>query len=128
MLQAHDAQIKRVLRIQLAMALLLPIVVWPFGTPFALSVLIGAGVCLVANVTFAFWVLRAVGVGESQALGLRIYGAEIGKLGLILGLFALAFATIEGLNLPALVAAYFAVQVLPALLASFWGAGQTSGS
>jgi hypothetical protein len=33
-------------------------------------------------------------------------------------LFALAFATLANLNLPALLGTYFAVQVLPALFAS----------
>lgn len=127
-LQPHDPQIKRVLRVQLAMTLLLPILAWPFGASIALSVLIGAGVCLVANLAFAYWVLRGHQAPDAKALGARLYGAEIAKLGLILVLFALSFAAIEGLNPLALIAAYFAAQVLPAILASVAGAGQTPGS
>ena len=56
---------------------------------------------------------------------MRFYGAEILKLSLILGLFAIAFTTIEGLHLPALLIAYFAVQVLPAIFASGRGARST---
>ena len=47
-----------------------------------------------------------------------MYGAEIVKIVLILALFAVAFATLKDLNLPALLGAYFAVQVMPALFAS----------
>jgi ATP synthase protein I len=121
-------QIKRVLRAQLAIALILPSLAWPFGASIALSVLIGAGVCLVANLAFAYWVLRGGHTSDAKVLGPRLYGAEIAKLGLILALFAAAFATIEWLNPLALVAAYFAAQVLPALLASRSGAGQIPGS
>ena len=53
---------------------------------------------------------------------MRFYGGEIIKLSLILGLFVAAFTMIEGLNLPALLIAYFAVQVLPAVFASGWDA------
>lgn len=110
------------------MTLLLPILAWPFGASIALSVLIGAGVCLVANLAFAHWVLRGDETSDVKVLGARLYGAEIAKLGLILTLFAVSFATLEGLSPLALIAAYFAAQVLPAVLASVAGAGQTPGS
>jgi len=110
------------------MALLLPILAWPFGASIALSVLIGAGVCFVANLAFAYWLLRGDPSEDTAMIGARIYGAEIAKLGLILALFTVSFVTIEGLSPLALIAAYFAAQVLPALLAPTSGAGQTPGS
>jgi ATP synthase protein I len=115
--------VSRVLGFQLGMTLALPLLALPFGMSAAVSVLIGAGVCLLANSAFAYWVSRGYQAREPGVLVARLYGGEIVKLGLILGLFAGAFATVPGLNLPALLAAYFAVQVLPAILASArWGA------
>ena len=125
MQQPDVLQAKRVLATQLGLTLILSAVALPFGGLVALSVLIGGGICLLANALFAFWVFRQYRAQEPGSLVLRFYGAEIFKLSLILGLFALAFATIEGLNLPALLAAYFAVQVLPAVFASSMGARST---
>lgn len=56
---------------------------------------------------------------------MSFYGAEVIKLSLVLGLFAVAYAAVEGLSVPALLAAYLAVQVLPAVFASGWGARTT---
>jgi ATP synthase protein I len=125
-MQQPDAlQAKRVLVVQLAMTLILPAAALPFGKTVALSVLIGAAVCLLANGIFAIWVFRQYRAQEPGSLLMRFYGAEIVKLSLVLGLFAAAFATIEVLNLPALLAAYFAVQVLPAVFAPGRGARST---
>jgi ATP synthase protein I len=71
-----------------------------------------------ANSIFAYWVFRQYRAQEPGSIAMRFYGAEIVKLSLILGLFAVAFTTIEGLKMPALLIAYFAVQVLPAVYAS----------
>lgn len=122
-MQQPDAlQAKRVLTVQLALTIVLAVGALPFGMGVALSVLIGAGVCLLANAIFAIWVFRRYRAQEPGSLVMRFYGAEIIKLSLILGLFVAAFTMIEGLNLPALLIAYFAVQVLPAVFASEWGA------
>ena len=122
-MQQPDAlQAKRVLVIQLAMTLILTAGTLPFGMSVALSVLIGAGVCLLANAIFAVWVFREYRAQEPGSLVMRFYGGEIIKLSVILGLFVAAFTMIDGLNLPALLIAYFAVQVLPAVFASGWGA------
>ena len=122
-MQQPDAlQAKRVLVIQLAMMLILTAGALPFGMHVALSVLIGAAVCLLANAIFAVWVFREYRAQEPGSLVMRFYGGEIIKLSLILGLFVAAFTMIDGLNLPALLIAYFAVQVLPAVFASGWDA------
>lgn len=121
------ALMRRVLGYQLVTTLLLAALALPFGSSVALSVLIGAGVCLAANAAFAFWVFRDYRAQEPGALVGRFYWAEIAKLGLIFGLFAVVFATIGGLNLPALLFAYLAAQILPTVLASIWGAGSTRG-
>ena len=90
----------------------------PFGATALVSVAIGAGVCLLANWAFALRVFRRYRAAQPGELVMGMYGAEIIKIVMILGLFSVAFATIEDLNLPALLGTYFAVQVLPALFAS----------
>ena len=125
MQQPDVLQVKRVLWTQLIVGLIAIAVALPFGAPAALSALIGAAVCLLANMVFAFWVFRKYRAQEAGMLVMRMYGAEIAKIVLILVLFAVAFATIEGLNLPALLGAYFAVQVLSPLFAARSGARET---
>lgn len=126
MQQPQAPLVSRVLGFQLGVTLAITVLALPFGMSAAVSVLIGAGVCLLANSAFAFWVSRGYRAQEPGVIVARFYGAEIAKLGLILGLFAAAFANLPELNLPALLAAYFAAQVLPAILASSrWGAGTT---
>ncbi|MCB2261609.1 MAG: ATP synthase subunit I [Candidatus Thiosymbion ectosymbiont of Robbea hypermnestra] len=117
MLQARD-----ILFVQFAVALILAVAAAPLGLSVALSVLLGGFVCLAANAIFAGWVFRHYRAQDPELLLLRFYGGELIKLSLALGLFAIVFATIEGLSLPALFAAYFAVQVLPAVFASSRGA------
>jgi ATP synthase protein I len=124
MQQPDVLQAKRILIAQLALTLLLTAAALIFGTSVALSVLFGGAVCLLANTIFAFLIFRQYRAQDAGALVGRFYGAEVVKLSLILGLFAIAFATKAGINPPALLVAYFAVQVLPAVVASTWNGGR----
>jgi len=124
-MQQQDAQrAKGVLVVQLALVPILTLAALPFGLPVALSVLIGATVCLVVNSVFAVQIFRRYRAQDPQSLVVRFYGAELIKLSLALGLFLVAFVTVEGLNWPALLGAYFAVQILSAVFASDWDARQ----
>ena len=114
----NRAQLKRLLLWQAVFALLAVMAAVPFGVMALMSAAIGAGVCLLANWIFALRVFRRYSAQAPGDLVLRMYGAEVIKIVMILGLFSVAFATVEDLNLPALLGAYFAVQVLPALFAS----------
>ncbi len=94
-----------------------------FAQTTALSILIGGGACTLATSLFAASVFGPYEARRPQALVGRIIGAEIGKLILVIGIFVFAFARVDDLNVPAMLAAYFAVQVLPAIIAPYWGAG-----
>ncbi len=94
-----------------------------FAQTTALSILIGGGACTLATSLFAASVFGSYEARRPQALVGRIIGAEIGKLILVIGIFVFAFARVDDLNVPAMLAAYFAVQVLPAIIAPYWGAG-----
>jgi ATP synthase protein I len=124
MQQPDVLQAKRILIAQLALTLLLAAAALVFGTSVALSVLLGGAVCVLANTIFALLVFRQYRAQDAGALVGRFFGAEVVKLSLILGLFAIAFATKAGINPPALLVAYFAVQVLPAVVAPTWNAGR----
>lgn len=116
--QPDRIQLKRLLLWQVVFALLAILIALPFGASALKSAGIGAGVCLLANWVFARRVFRRYRAQQPGELVMRMYGAEVVKIVLILTLFAIAFATLENLNLPALLGAYFAVQVLPAFLAT----------
>jgi ATP synthase protein I len=118
----NRAQLKRLLQWQVAIAVVAVLIAIPFAKVFGVvtlvSVSIGAGVCLLANWAFALRVFTRYWAQQPGELVVGIYAAEIIKIVMILGLFSIAFASIEDLNLPALLGTYFAVQVLPALFAS----------
>jgi ATP synthase protein I len=113
---------RRVLILQAVLASVASIAAMPFGSLSALSVLIGGGACLVANAAVVLWVFRDYRAQAPGAVLMRLYGAEAFKVALLVGLFAAAFAAIDGLDLPLLLGSYFVVQVMPPIVAA-----QTAG-
>jgi ATP synthase protein I len=118
MRQAHALHAKRTLKVQALLGLVATVVFLPFGGHVALSALIGAAVCLSANALFAVSVFRSYRAQEPERILLRIYGAEVAKLALILGLFGVAFVTVGDLNLPVLLGAYLVTQVASPIIAA----------
>lgn len=94
----------------------------PFGRSVAVSALIGAGACLLANSLCAMLVFRDYQAQHPERLLLRIYGAEVAKLAVIIGLFGAAIIALDGLNIPAMLAAYLIAQVASTLIAAQSGA------
>ena len=121
MQQPNALQARQILRIQSIFGLILTIIALPFGSPVAISVLIGAGTCWLANALLVVWVFRAYRAQAPERLVLRFYSAEVAKITLILVLFGVAFAIYDELNIPALLGAYFMVQVIPTLIAAQTG-------
>jgi ATP synthase protein I len=119
--QADALQAKRVLKVQAIIGLVAVAIALPFGGPVAVSALIGAGSCLLANALFAAWIFRGYRAQAPERLLLRIYGAELAKLVLLLGLFTVAFLTWGGINIPALLAAYLVTQIASILIAAQLG-------
>lgn len=125
-MQQPDAfQAKRVLQIQTILGLVLAVCVLPFGDSVALSVLVGTGICLLANALLAAWVFRAYRAQDPGRLLLRFYVAEAAKIALVVSLCAVAYVTLDRLNVPALLGAYFVVQVIPTLIAAQPGSRTT---
>ncbi len=113
----------RMLIIQLVLTLCLAVSGLAISYAAALSILVGGGTCILATALFAATVFGPYRVGRPAALLGKILGAEIGKLILVVGIFVFAFAKVDGLVVPAMLAAYFAAQVLSAMIAPSWGAG-----
>lgn len=111
-------EVKRILATQLILGLSLAVLTLPLGVPVAISVLIGAATCLLANATLAAWVFRQYRAQRPERLLARFYSAEIAKIALTLGAFAIAFVAFDELNITALLAAYFLVQVMSTLIAA----------
>ena len=119
--QANALQAKRILKVQAILGLIAVVIALPFGGLVAVSALIGAGSCLLANILFAVWVFRGYRAQEPERLLMRFYGAEIAKLVLLLGLFVAAFLTVKGINVPVLLAAYLMPQIASSLIAAQMG-------
>jgi ATP synthase protein I len=109
---------KHVLILQAILTLGATLAAAAFGFVPALSVLIGGVACLVANAAAALWIFRDYQAPEPGKLLTRLYRAEVLKILLLIGSFAVAFLTIDGLNLPVMLGGYFLVQVLAPIVAA----------
>ncbi len=106
------------LNAQLIFGVILALLALPLGASTAISVLIGAGTCLLANAVLARSVFRRYRAQRLEDLMAGFYRAEVVKIALIIGVFGIVFVIFDGLNIVALLAAYFLVQVVPTLIAA----------
>jgi ATP synthase protein I len=118
MQQAEARLVRRILWVQAMIGLGAAALALPLGSSVALSVLIGAGSCLVANALFAASVFRGYRAQEPERILLRFYGAELAKIVVILALLAIALAMIDSLVAPVLLGAYLVTQVAASLIAA----------
>lgn len=128
MQQADALLAKKTLQVQVILGLSALLIALPFGWQVVMSVMIGVGSCLFANSLFAVLVFRGYRAQEPGRLLLNIYGAEVVKLVVLVGLFGVAFATLDGLNVPALLVAYLVIQVASTLIAAQLSARAASRS
>jgi len=108
---------RRILAIQLAVALIIAAITAMFDLTAGLSALIGGATVTLSNGLFALLVFARYRAEQADRLMMRFYGAELVKLMTIVAIFAAVFILIKPLNLLALFGAFFLVQVLPPLLA-----------
>ncbi len=113
----------RMIGLQLALTMMLAALGFLWSEATLVSILIGGGICILANAVFAATVFGRYEAAKPRALVGRIIGAEIGKLVLVAGIFVFVFARWEGLNIPVILAVYFTAQVLPVMVAPYWGSG-----
>lgn len=107
----HTAVVKRLLLVQLAVAVLFPLVLLPFGTNAALSAAAGGLASLVPNLYFAFRAFRYSGARSAQKILRSFYSGEAVKLVLTALIFALCFKYLKTLNVAALFGGFIMVQM-----------------
>jgi ATP synthase protein I len=115
-LAVRPPHIRHLLRWQAILTGLALLLAAPFGLAVLISAGVGALACLLAHTVMARLVFRRYSAQHPGALVLRIYGAEIVKITLILALFVIAFVAFDSLVLPVVLASYLAIQILPALI------------
>lgn len=122
-MQTLDApRAKRILLMQLAAALLIPLGALVHSPLAAASALVGGGIATVANAFFAAWMFGQYRAQDPQAIVLKMYGGELLKLVLIALVFIAVFVWMKPLILPAVLSAFLVVQILPPLIATRFGA------
>lgn len=117
----------RVIGIQLLVAAVVVGAASVHGTVAIASAIAGALNSLVPNAYFALKVLRPVVDDQPRMVLGRWFRAELGKLAMIAGLFVVAFAFIEKLNVVALFSGFLCVHisgVLASLMSDPYGGDQ----
>lgn len=95
------------------------------GSHGAYSAFLGGLICLVPNAYFAWRVFGRASEGTPDRVFGGMLRAEVAKLALAGVMFAVVFATVQGLNVLALFVAYMAVHVAGALAAGAGSARDT---
>ncbi len=106
----HRLVVVRLLRTQLAITLLLPLVLIPFGTIAALSATAGGIACLVPNAFFASRAFRYSGARSAPLILSSFYTGQAMKLLLTALIFSLIFIYLKPLNAGALFGGFVLVQ------------------
>ena len=122
----HSLVVRRLLLAQLAMAVLFPIALLPFGTIAAKSAALGGIACLVPSLAFAYRAFRFSGARSARKILSSFYSGEALKLVLTALIFALIFINVKTLNVAALFGGFILVQSV--IWATILLAGRTKNS
>ncbi len=107
---SHRLVVVRLLRTQLAVTLLLPLALLPFGTIAAVSAAAGGIACLVPNAYFASRAFRYSGARSAMLILNSFYSGQAMKLLLTALIFTLIFNYLKPLNAGALFGGFVLVQ------------------
>ncbi len=107
---SHRLVVVRLLRTQLTITLLLPLVLLPFGTIAAVSAAAGGIACLVPNAYFASRAFRYSGARSAMLILNSFYSGQAMKLLLTALIFTLIFNYLKPLNAGALFGGFVLVQ------------------
>ncbi len=106
----HRLAVFPLLRLQLAVSLLTALVAWGWQGPLAgYSALLGGMIALLPNVYFTYKAFRYFGARSVKAIVQSFWSGAMGKLILTAALFALVFAGVEQVSVPALFVGYMLV-------------------
>ena len=119
MLKASTTQVRRILVIQLLVALFISVLCLFFGGLYAWSALAGGLIATLGNAYFAWKVFSRQAETTAEQILVTYYGAEVGKIILTVMFFAAAIVMIKPLSMVTMVVAYVSNYMIP-LLASFF--------
>lgn len=111
----------RLLKGQVSVALVLPLLALVWGLQACYSVAIGAGIALAGSAYFAWQAFRHAGAVSAKQVVKSFYKGEAGKFGLTVLLFAVVFVSIKPLAIGWLLTGFFLVQLV-ALVSPLWDA------
>lgn len=118
MQQSEARRLNQVLMVQVALGAVAGLVTLPLGAMAAISALIGASASLLGNGIAAVWAFRDYRAQEPERILMRLYSAEAAKVALILAILGIAFAAVDGLEIPILLGTFFVVQVASPIVAA----------
>lgn len=107
----HMAVIRRLLMVQLLVAVLFPLVMLPFGMNAALSAAAGGLASLIPNLYFAYRTFKYSGARSAQMILRSFYSGEAIKLVMTALIFAVVFKYLKTLNVAALFGGFIMVQM-----------------
>ena len=109
---------KRILVAQAVATLICTLIGLIFGLRTGLFALLGGAIATLGNALFAYWVFGRYRAAQPGKLVSQFYGGELIKLAFVAAAFAATILWLDELRPVALFGAFFAVQVLPPLLAN----------
>jgi len=118
MQRSEARRLKQIMVVQAVLASVLGLMALAIGLAAAMSAAIGGGASLTANFLGALWAFRDYTAREPERILMRFYGAEVVKISVMIAILATALATLDGLNVPILLGAFFVVQVVTPLVAA----------
>ena len=118
MQETEARRLRQLLRVQAVLCAAVFLVALSISVAAAISALIGAGASLVATLVAALWAFRDYRAQEPERILVRIYRAETARVAVVLGIFATAFATFDGLDALALLSAFLVTQVAATIIAA----------
>ena len=103
--------VKRLLLVQAALAVVIPLILLPFGMNTALSAAAGGLASLIPNLYFAYRTFRYSGARSARMIVRSFYSGEAVKLVLTAVIFALVFKYLKTLNVAAMFGGFIMVQM-----------------
>jgi len=110
---------KRLLLMQLAFCILLPVVLLPMGKIVVFSGFLGGLIAVSSSLIMLLGVFRKYTAQQPEKILANIYTAEISKLIFTVAAFAMIVLTVKPISYATLLIVYFIIQVVPAIFLNY---------
>ncbi|MBT8438416.1 MAG: hypothetical protein HKP55_07290 [Gammaproteobacteria bacterium] len=107
---------RKLLLLQFAFLVLIPLLLLPLGVTVSFSGFLGGAIAFVSSVLMFALVFRQYRAQQPEKIVARFYGAEMAKLIFGIAAFALVVLNVQPLSFATLILVYFFMQVVPVLL------------